>query len=883
MAKLCDVCHKRPVTRAVKMIKNGRQETIRVCDDCYPKVFGGFSSPFGSLFGGGSLFDDLFRGMAGFGEDVPSVRREGVNVEEYFSEATVKIMEQAKRIAREYGRHEVDTEHVLLAIVKGSQVADILRRAGVTADDLRKDIEELAPKAKRATERAELELSPRVKNTLELAFQAAQQLETSYIGPEHLLIALAEEQDGLAGEVLRRRNVTTESLGEAVAKVVGKGTAEAVVEAPSKTPLLDQFSRDLTKLARQGKLDPVIGRAIEIETMIEILSRRTKNNPVLIGEPGVGKTAIVEGLAQRVVAKEVPETLYGKRVIELSLGSVVAGTRYRGDLEERVKQLLDEILANKESLILFVDELHVLVGAGGTGEEGTLDISNMFKPHLARGDLHLVGATTLDEYQKYIEKDAALERRFQPIFVAEPTVEQSIEILRGLRDKYEAHHKVKIADAALVAAVELSNRYIANRFLPDKAIDLIDQAASRVRILALSHSREMKEIDEELVKMNREKEYADKHKEKEKAAKLTKEIEALKARRKELEQAWRTMKGITTPEVTPEHIAQVVSKLTGIPVAELTQEERQRLLTMEQKLHERVVSQDEAISAVSNAIRLARAGLTRGRRPVASFLFLGPTGVGKTELAKSLAWVLFGDEEAVVRVDMSEYMERHAVSRLIGAPPGYVGYEEGGQLTEAVRRRPYSVVLLDEIEKAHPDVYNILLQLFDEGRLTDGKGRVVDFTNTVIIATSNLGSEIIRDNLEKLEKDRKSYEELKGELMQAIRGHFRPEFLNRIDEIIIFRALGKEEIRQIVSLQLARVAQTARGQKIELIFDDSLLSHLAEVGYEPEFGARELARKIKAEVENPLAKKLLEGSVKPGDVVRVGFDATDQRVIFRKQ
>jgi ATP-dependent Clp protease ATP-binding subunit ClpC len=879
---LCDICHQRPATRTVKVIRNGEQQTVRVCDVDYPKVIGGVRSPFESLFGG-SLFDDFFREFGGFGAEGQSLRpREAVDLEDYLSEEARRLLVKAEEVARRFGRDEIDTEHVLYALTEDNTVKDILKRFHLTADELLAEIDRQSPKSQRKIEKAELDVSPRVKNVLELAFQAAQQLGVSYIGPEHLFIALVEEEDGLAGAILRQKKLTVEGVADAVGAVVGKGIGEAKVEVKSKTPLLDEFSRDLTKLARAGKLDPVIGRADEIETMIEILSRRTKNNPVLIGEPGVGKTAIVEGLAQRVVAGEVPETLLGKRVVELSLGSIVAGTRYRGDLEERIKQLLDEILGHKANLILFVDELHALVGAGGTGEEGTLDISNMFKPHLARGDLHLVGATTLDEYQKYIEKDAALERRFQPIFVAEPTVPQTIQILRGLRDKYEAHHKVKITDSAVVAAAELSNRYIANRYLPDKAIDLIDQAASRVRILAMSHSREMKEIDEKLGKLTREHDYAAAHKEKDKAAKLKEEMAALSVRRKEVESEWRKMKGVTTPEVTAEHIAQVVSKLTGIPVTELTQEERERLLKMEEKLHERIVSQQEAVTAVSNAIRTARAGLTKTGRPIATFLFLGPTGVGKTELAKALAWVMFGDDEAVVRIDMSEYMERHAVSRLIGAPPGYVGYEEGGQLTEAVRRRPYAVVLLDEIEKAHPEAINILLQLFDEGRLTDGKGRVVDFTNTVIITTSNLGSDVIRENLEKPEGQRKSYDALKEELLKVTREHFRPEFVNRIDEIIVFQALGKEEIKEIVRLQLARVAATARGQGVELAFDESMIERLADVGYVPELGARELARKIKTDTEQPLARKMLEGSVVSGDRILVRYEGR-RGVVFDKQ
>ncbi|MGH7237332.1 MAG: ATP-dependent Clp protease ATP-binding subunit, partial [Candidatus Saccharimonadales bacterium] len=569
-----------------------------------------------------------------------------------------------------------------------------------------------------------------------------------YIGPEHLLIALSQINEGLGNDTLQKFGLTPQNLRSQALKVVGQGAKEGKVQAKTNTPKLDKYSRDLSALAKQGKLDPVIGRHEEIETTIEILARRTKNNPVLIGEPGVGKTAIVEGLAQRIENNDVPEILQDKRVIELNLTSMIAGSKYRGELEERLKEVLDEIVEHKDELILFVDELHSLVGAGSSGEGG-LDISNVIKPHLARGEMHLIGATTLNEYQKYVEKDAALERRFQPVFISEPTVEQTEEILYGLRDKYEAHHKVKISDEAIVAAAELSSRYIASRFLPDKAIDLIDQAASRVRIQATSRSAEIKNLEERLNKLKREHESETARKQYTQAQAINEEIKKLEKDRSEQQERLRKYQGTTTPVVKSEHIAQVVSKLTGIPVTQLTQEEKERLLKMEETLHQRVVGQDEAIVATSDAIRRNRAGLTSGSRPIATFMFLGPTGVGKTELAKSLAWLMFGDENALIRIDMSEYMERYAVSRLVGAPPGYVGYEEGGQLTEAVRRKPYSVVLLDEIEKAHPSVFNLFLQIFDEGRLTDSKGVTVDFKNTIMVMTSNLGSDIIRSENEK--------------------------------------------------------------------------------------------------------------------------------------
>jgi ATP-dependent Clp protease ATP-binding subunit ClpC len=551
---------------------------------------------------------------------------------------------------------------------------------------------------------------------------------------------------------------------------------------------------------------------------------------------------------------------------------MVAGSKYRGEFEERIKAVLDEIIDHQDELIIFIDEVHTVVGAGQGGGEGGMDIANVMKPSLARGELHLIGATTLNEYQKYIEKDAALERRFQPVLVPEPTVEQTIEILRGLRDRYEAYHKVKIIDEALVAAAELSDRYITNRYLPDKAIDLVDQAASRVRIGADTHTQEMDDLSDQIAKQKRERDYAVSHKHMDKAKKLDDQLSDLESQREMLTTKWQTNKGVTSQEVLVEHIAQVVSNITGIPVTELTEEERDRLLKMEERLHERIIGQDEAVRAVSDAIRLSRSGLRERGRPIATFLFLGPTGVGKTELAKALAEVVFGDEDAMTRIDMSEYMERHAVSRLIGAPPGYVGYEEGGQLTERVRRKPYSVVLLDEIEKAHPEVHNILLQIFDDGRLTDGKGRLVDFTNTVIIATSNLGSELIQENLTQTGNAKKSYEELKRALMDTMRLHFRPEFLNRLDEIIIFEALSKEQIRQIVDLQLERVKRIAHGQGITLVFEEPVIDYLAEKGYLPEYGARELRRQIKSELENRLAREMLKGDLSEGSKASIGYD-----------
>jgi ATP-dependent Clp protease ATP-binding subunit ClpC len=886
---LCDICKTRPATAKVTVLQNGQRKVLHVCTQDLRKLQQQSASPFDRMFGG-PLSNDLFQDSDEFenfssrlGYPLPR-HREAVDIDQYLSAHTKELLQEAAQTALRFKRDEVDTEHLLYAISNSDVVKEIYKQFKVNPDEIKNYIEANTPKGEREVKQGEtpqLYISPRVKNVFELAFQAAQELGHSYIGPEHLLVGLIEEEDGMAGDLLRKYGLSPQAVRQKIIKVVGKGAQEGRVEAQSTTPQVDKYSRDLTKLAREGKLDPVIGRADEIETTIEILARRTKNNPVLIGEPGVGKTAIVEGLAQRIMHEEVPEVLQGKRLIELNINSLVAGSKYRGEFEERIKKVIDEVLAQKDDLILFVDELHTIMKAGGTGEEGGLDVSQIIKPHLARGELHLIGATTLNEYQKHIEKDAALERRFQPVFISEPTVPQTIEILRGLRDRYEAHHKVKITDEAIVAAAELSDRYVTNRFLPDKAIDLIDQAAARVRIGITSRPPEVVELDKKVNTLKRERESASLRKKFEDAKNLEARIETLEKQRSEAENNWRKEKGVTTSEVKRVHIAEIVSKVTGIPVTDLTQEEKEKLLKMKERLHERVIGQEEAVKAVSDSILRSRAGLTEGKRPIAVFLFIGPTGVGKTELAKALAWVVFGTEDAVVRIDMSEYMERHTVSRLIGAPPGYVGYEEGGQLTEIVRRRPYSVVLLDEIEKAHPDVNNILLQVFDDGRLTDGKGRVVDFTNTIIIATSNIGSDIIQENLTAAKA--KPYDALKKDLMGILNRQFKPEFLNRIDEIILFHALTKEQIKLIIQLQLERVKRTARGQGIELKFADAVLDRLADVGYVPEFGARELKRKIQTEIETPLAREILSGRIASGDVVRVDFDKSNSQVTFVKQ
>jgi ATP-dependent Clp protease ATP-binding subunit ClpC len=860
------------------VVRNGQEVTLELCDLHYRQLRQqSRASPFESLFSSSRLSDSLSNDFPGFssqlGAPLPS-EREATKIEEFISEHTKEIIQQAAEKAVEFGRREVDTEHLLYALSNNDIVSEILKQFKLKTEDLKGYIDANAPKDTKKPEdeeNVEVTVSPRVKQVLENAFSSSRELGHSYIGPEHLLIGLLQEDEGMAGDVLRKYGLTPESLRQKIVKVVGKGAQEGRVESQTTTPELDKYSRDLSESARQGKLDPVIGRAKEIETTIEILARRTKNNPVLIGEPGVGKTAIVEGLAQKILSGKVPQVLQDKRVVEVNLNAMIAGSKYRGEFEERIKAVIDEIVAHQDELIIFMDELHTVVGAGQGGGEGGLDVSNIIKPSLARGELHLIGATTLNEYQKYIEKDAALERRFQPVLVPEPTVEQTIEILRGLRDKYEAHHRVKITDEAIIAASELSDRYVSNRFLPDKAIDLIDQAASRVRIGADTFTQDMAELDDDIARQKRELDYAVGHKQMEEARQLEDTIKKLSDKKDSIGAKWQSNRGATSQKVLVEHIAQVVSSLTGIPVAELTQEEKDKLLKMEERLHERVIGQHEAIEAVSDAVRMSRAGLTEGNRPIATLMFLGPTGVGKTELAKALASIVFGDEDAMVRIDMSEYMERHTAARLIGAPPGYVGYEEGGQLTEAVRRRPYSVLLLDEIEKAHPDVHNILLQVFDDGRLTDGKGRVVDFSNTIIIATSNVGAHLISENYVVEKTLRKPYDQLKKELLEELRSRFRPEFLNRLDEIIIFEALDEEQISQIVELQLERVKRTARGQGIEISFDETVITYLANIGYAPEYGARELRRQIKNEIENKLAKEILKGEISEGSVVNVEY------------
>jgi ATP-dependent Clp protease ATP-binding subunit ClpC len=872
--RMCDVCGVRPATVALRRITPGEQPKMEhLCEVHALRARGGRSS-----FGGGSLFDEFFGrffeeesvGEAngesrGGGTAAPHRRAEQVDITRFFSDSTSELLRRAAGRAVEWGDLDLGTEHLLHAALEDDAVRRVLAGADADPDALKAQLEEEADRGARND--VSPSLAPDAKRALLAAYEESQALGASYIGPEHVLLALAADGESEAGRLLARFGLSHTRLRGAVVRGVDTASGEAR-EPGSSTPTLDEHSRDLTEMAREGKLDPVIGRAEEVETTIEILSRRTKNNPVLIGDPGVGKTAIVEGLAQRIVNDEVPETLSGKRVLQLDLAGLVAGTQYRGQFEERLKKVIDEARENPDAQILFLDELHTVVGAGAA--EGSMDASNMLKPALARGELHVVGATTVNEYRKNIEKDAALERRFQPVLVGEPTVDDTIDILRGLKDRYEAHHRVKITEEAIVAAAELSDRYITDRFLPDKAIDLMDQAAARVRLRSKSKPVDTRKLEGEIKRLKREKDQAI-------AAEDFGRAEDLKGRIQESQDrlgAFKVGRQAMTAEVTAEDIAEVVSRATGIPVSQLTQEERERLMRLEEQLHERVVGQEEAVTAVAEAIRRARAGLSDPNRPIGSFLFLGPTGVGKTELARTLAEALFGDEAAMVRIDMSEFQERHTVSRLVGAPPGYVGYEEAGQLTESVRRRPYSVLLLDEIEKAHPDVFNILLQLLDDGRLTDSQGRTVDFKNAVVIMTSNMGAERIQAHARRDE----SFDELKEDMMSIVRNHLRPEFVNRIDETIVFSALTREQIADIARLLLDRTKRRLRAQDVEVEFSEEAVDLVAEEGFDPEFGARPLRRTIQRRLDNRLAGLVLSGSLNPGDRVVVG--ASDGELTF---
>lgn len=802
-----------------------------------------------------------------------------------FTEKANKALNLAIESAEEMRHNYVGTEHILYGLVKeGSGVAaTALNECGVTEDALREKLESINGTMS-LVELTPDDFTPRTKRVLRAAVIISSKTGYTYVGTEHLLLAILSESDSYAVAFLEELGVSVERLAQAVSKGMQGGADEGFggfenESAPNGSQkggsALDKFGRDLTQAAKNGEIDPVIGREKEIQRVIQILSRRTKNNPVLIGEPGVGKTAVAEGLALEIAKGNVPEILKDKRVVSLDLTGMVAGAKYRGDFEERIKAAIDEVKKSKNT-ILFIDELHTIVGAGAA--EGSADAANILKPSLARGDFQVIGATTLNEYRKYIEKDASLERRFQPVKVGEPTPEQAVQILKGLRDSYEAHHKVKITDEAINAAVTLSSRYIADRYLPDKAIDLIDEGASKVRLASLTSPDNVKELEDEIADYEKEKASAINEQDFERAARLRDEQKELQTKLDDAKKKWQEQQKGNSGEVTAEDIAKIVSEWTGVPVVQLTKEESERLLNMENVLHERVIGQSEAVTAIAKAIRRGRVGLKDPKRPVGSFIFLGPTGVGKTELCKALAEAMFGDENAMLRLDMSEYMEKHTVSKLIGSPPGYVGFEEGGQLTEKVRRKPYSVVLFDEIEKAHPDVFNMLLQILEDGRLTDSQGRTVDFKNTIIIMTSNVGARLITEKQSSLgfnsenenaeESEKKDIKELvTGELRKV----FRPEFLNRVDDIIVFNKLNKDEIKQIAVKMLKTLENRLDKMNIKISFTDNAISEIADKGFDENYGARPLRRAIQNEIEDPLSEQMLEGKVKDGAVVTCDF------------
>jgi ATP-dependent Clp protease ATP-binding subunit ClpC len=805
-----------------------------------------------------------------------------------FTERARRVVFFAQEEAARLGENYVGTEHLLLGLVRESDsvAARILDRLGVPLGRIRADIERQVTRG-HGNLGQDMQLTPRAKRVIDLAYEEARQLNNNYIGTEHLLLGLIREGDGLAARVLVKLGADLERTRREVYAMQEGESQQTTSRQRSRTPTLDEFGRDLTELARNDKLDPVVGRYNEIERVIQILCRRIKNNPCLVGEAGVGKTAIAEGLAQRIIHEDVPEPLKDKRIVALDLPGLVAGTKYRGEFEERMKRVMDEVRRASGEVILFVDELHTLVGAGAA--EGAIDASNILKPSLARGELQCIGATTQDEFRKYIERDAALARRFQPVQVREPSAEDTVEILRGLRERYETHHQVEIREDALEAAAKLADRYITDRFLPDKAIDLIDEAASRVRLRYAMPPVQLRELKGELEKVEREYRGLPEQDQYLRAYPLREKMKTLQGDIERVEREWREARENAQIQVTEEEVAQIVQSWTGIPVTRLVEAETTKLLRMEEELHKRIIGQDEAIHAVSRAVRRSRAGLKDPKRPTGSFIFLGPTGVGKTELARALAHFLFDDDDAMIRIDMSEYQERFNVSRLVGAPPGYIGYEEGGQLTEAVRRKPYSVVLLDEIEKAHPEVFNVLLQVLDDGRLTDSQGRVIDFKNTVIIMTSNVGAREMGERHSpgfKLTdgvptgQTQRQYESMKGRVMEELKRTFRPEFLNRIDDVIVFHSLTQEEIQQIVALLLNQVNKQMASQGMHLEVSQEARELLATEGWDPNYGARPLRRAIQRLIEDPLSEEVLLGRFSAGDTVRA--DAEDGKIIFRK-
>ena len=808
-----------------------------------------------------------------------------------FTERAQRAIYLAQEEANELNHDYLGTEHILLGLVREGEgvAATVLDEMGVDLEDLRDQIIDIIGEGDEPAEF--LGLTPRTKRVFELSGEEARILGQNYVGTEHLLLGLIREGEGVAAAILRNLGIDLEKARIEVINTInqnytmGKQAGGESRKQTSNTPTLDEYGRDLTVLASQDKIDPVIGRSKEIDRVIQILSRRTKNNPVLIGEPGVGKTAIAEGLAQKILLGEVPELLKDKRVVSLDLPSMVAGAKYRGEFEERLKKVMEE-LVNAKNVILFIDEMHTIIGAGAA--EGSIDAANILKPSLARGELQAIGATTIDEYKKYIEKDSALERRFQTVMVEEPSEADTLKILEGLRDKYEAHHRVKISDEALRAAVELSSRYISDRYLPDKAIDLIDEAGSRLRLKSVTRPSILNELETKIEDLNQEKEEAINTQDYEKAAKIRDEEKEIKALLDKRYEEWNQTKHTSDKEVTYDDIAHIVSASTGIPVKRMSQEESERLLNLENILHERVIGQDQAVKTLANAVRRARAGLKDPNKPIGSFIFVGPTGVGKTYLTKALAESLFGDEKAVIRLDMSEYMEKHSVSKLVGSPPGYVGFEDGGQLTEKVRRKPYSVILFDEIEKAHPDVFNILLQLLDDGRLTDSKGRVVDFKNTVIILTSNVGASTLKKQgtlgfsaPNAGEAEKQEYEKMKDKINEELKRTFRPEFLNRIDETIIFHPLNKEQIGKIVNIMIKDLEDRLKGLHINIEVSESAREFISEKGFDPDDGARPLERAIRNLVENPLSEEMLKGNIGNNDNIEIVYDG--EKIKFNKK
>ncbi len=813
---------------------------------------------------------------------------------ERFTEKAIKVIMLAQEEARRLGHNFVGTEQVLLGLIgEGTGVAaKTLKSMGVTLKDARAEVEKIIGRGSGFVA-VEIPFTPRAKRVLELSWDEARQLGHNYIGTEHLLLGLIREGEGVAARVLENLGVDLNKVRTNVVKMLGESKPQTVSSGSSgsssssggktKTPSLDEFGRDLTLAAQERRLDPVVGREKEIERVIQILARRTKNNPVLIGEPGVGKTAVAEGLATRIVNAEVPDILDGKKVIQLDMGLLVAGTKYRGEFEERLKKIMDEI-RQAGNIILVIDEMHTLIGAGAA--EGAIDAANILKPALSRGEIQVIGATTLDEYRKYVEKDSALERRFQPVIIDEPTEDESIEIIKGLKPKYEEHHKLIISDEAIVAAVKLSNKYITDRFLPDKAIDVIDEASSKVRLKVSNLSPEGKELEKELRALIKEKEDAIRSQDFEKASQLRDDEADLKEKIRELAQKYREEHEANKPTVTQENVAEVISTMTGVPVTKLTEGESERLLKLEDTLHERVIGQHDAVVAISKAIRRARVGLKSPNRPIGSFIFCGPTGVGKTELAKALAEAVFGSEDNMIRVDMSEFMEKHSTAKLIGSPPGYVGYDDGGHLTELVRKKPYSVILFDEIEKAHPDVFNIMLQILDDGRLTDAKGRHVNFKNTIIIMTSNVGASMITSTSRlgfstSDDESKDKYEKLKETVTEEMKKAFRPEFLNRIDETIVFSHLSQEEIRQIVDLMLKDLFKRLAERELSIEVTDEVKDHLAKNGYSEAYGARPLRRLIQRKIEDMLAEEILSGKYAPGDTIVIKL--VDDKITFDKK